>query len=153
MLAEARVRQPRASGGDAAPEVHRTFGVADLHEAMWQMARAVERVNVIFRRTDAPLTRAEQREIVSLLEEMEDVAARLAMDDARNLHPVLGENIDLFRMDLAASRKNASANPPNFFMAGTIAGSCAHCHGTAFGKVHGSAERPLSRSRRGDGGG
>lgn len=120
----------------ATPEERRTFGSGELHESMWTLARYVERVNVIMRRSSDPLTPEEQQEVIALLGSMEAVAERLSKDDARGLHPVLGENIDVFRMDLALSRKNASANPPNFFLAGTVAGSCAYCHGLAFDKIH-----------------
>ena len=118
------------------PEVPATFGVADLHDEMWRLARDVERINVIMRRNDAPLTEAEQAEILALLESLEAHAQRLAERDARTVHPVLGENIELFRSDLAIAKRNAAATPPNFYMAGTIAGTCAYCHGLEFGKVH-----------------
>ena len=122
------------------PDAPRAFDVEDVHASMWKMARAVERVNVIMRRSDTPLTSIEQQEVLHLLDEMEVVATRLATDGARDAHPLLGKNIDLFRADLALSRRTAAANPPNFYMAGTIAGACAYCHGPGFDKVHMNGE-------------
>src|SRR5690349_18669653 len=82
------------------PESRTGFGVAELHDEMWGLAQSVERINVIMRRSDAPLSQAEQEEIVSLLTSLEKHADRLAEGDARTVHPVLGKNIDLFRADL-----------------------------------------------------
>lgn len=53
------------------------FDAHDLRALMWKMARATERVNVVMRRSTAPLTPEEQQEVVGLLEEMEAIAARL----------------------------------------------------------------------------
>ena len=112
------------------------FSARQIHEQMWRMARDVERINVIMRRSNGPLTAEEQAEIVSLLADVELAAGRLAEDDARVSHPVLGENIDAFREDIAAARRTAAASPPNFFLAGTVAGACANCHGPGFNRVN-----------------
>lgn len=124
------------------PEGNPPFGLHELHEQMWKLAGDVERINVIMRHSTEPLSREEQQEIVGLLDSMDTHAQRLAEPAARELHPVLGKNIDLFRRDITIARRHAAADPPNFFMAGTVAGACAYCHGTGFDQVHGSVGRP-----------
>lgn len=112
------------------------FGADDLHALMWKMAASVGRINAIMRRGEnRPISDAEQTEVVLLLGRIEAVADRLSAGDARVLHPVLGRHIDDFRKDVAIARRHAAAEPPNFFMAGTIAGACANCHGEGFDKL------------------
>lgn len=107
----------------------------DLHTAMWELAGRTHEINRILRTADA--TSAADRDlVVKLLDEMLMVSERLGTDSARAGHPVLSRNIDGFRADVRLARNGAAANPPNYFLAGSIAGACANCHGPGYGKVH-----------------
>jgi len=43
-------------------------------------------------------------------------------------HLLLDENLDEFLADITRAKIQLQANPPNYFAAGRIAGSCAACH-------------------------
>lgn len=106
----------------------------DLHGRMREMADRATDINKRLRQ--AVLTDADRVQVVADLAAIEAIARELSADEARTVHPVLWKNIDEFRTDVVNARKQAEATPPNFFLAGTVAGSCAYCHGPDRGKVH-----------------
>jgi hypothetical protein len=69
-----------------------------------------------------------QRKVVELLEDMERVARALGTGDVRSNHPRLDEGADPFRERLAAARRAAERDPPNYYLAGTVSGACRYCH-------------------------
>lgn len=104
-----------------------------VHSAMWQLARGTERIQVVMRSTPAgTLPGDEQRaEVLDALAAMEAIAATLSSEEAKSSHPMLARNVDAFAAEIATARRAVERDPPNYFWAGTIAGACAHCHGTS----------------------
>lgn len=105
-----------------------------LHTQMQAMAAHASRIDEILRDEHPPGTA--RAEVVVEIKAISAIAHALSVDDARTVHPVLWRNIDKFRADVDLAARQAQAEPPNFFLAGTVAGACAYCHGTGFGKVH-----------------
>jgi hypothetical protein len=105
-----------------------------LHSHMQAMAAHASRIDELLRAET--MTASQQAEVVTEIKAISAIAHSLSVDDARTVHPVLWRNVDKFRNDVDLAARQAQADPPNFFLAGTVAGSCAYCHGTGLGKVH-----------------
>jgi hypothetical protein len=94
----------------------------ELQSAMGRMIRAV-------RLLDEHLRAGPQAErVAELLAEIEENGRRLGSRHRPSNHPMIGEHIDLFLADVAAARRAAQAQPPSYFFAGSIVGSCRYCH-------------------------
>jgi hypothetical protein len=108
-----------------------TVSKAELHARMRALADHAAEIDALLRSAKPPRTA-----VVMQLSQMEVIALSLSDDDARSIHPMLWKNIELFRRDLASARRAAEQEPPNYFLAGTVAGACGYCHGPGMGKVN-----------------
>jgi hypothetical protein len=99
----------------------------DVSSAMWKLARDVRALKGLLGSPNE-LTPEAHDEVVRLLRDMESTAARLDPGGRRSNHPRIDRNIDAFRRDLSMARQAAERDPPNYFLAGNVAGSCSYCH-------------------------
>jgi hypothetical protein len=99
----------------------------DVTSAMWILARDVRALKGLLGGANG-LTPEAHEEVVRLLREMESTAAQLDPAGRRSNHPRIDRNIDAFRRDLSMARQAAERDPPNYFLAGNVAGSCSYCH-------------------------
>ncbi len=111
------------------PPDFRYIDRAQLRGAMGQMARDIIALDELFIRSNgAVLTPADQTQVLRLLRDLEKTAEGLGGAQLTN-HPMLDERLPNFRRDLESARRAAEADPPSYYLAGTISGSCLHCHG------------------------
>lgn len=96
---------------------------------MHVLARASVELDRLLREDPPPEATVDMKsEAIRLLLEMEKAASDLDTGVTTN-HPVLDENLSLFREDLAAARAAVEMDAPNYFLAGSVAGSCLlYCH-------------------------
>jgi hypothetical protein len=69
----------------------------------------------------------QQQRILDLLNNIKDLTAELGGGVTTN-HLVIDEHIDQFKIDVSTAIRDAQANPPNYFAAGRLVGSCVGCH-------------------------
>jgi hypothetical protein len=98
-----------------------------LRSTMWDLAYHVAQLDQQMR---GPKVGGDalQLEVIRELDEIQRAAAALGPGDWPSNHPQVSRNIDAFREDLDAARRAAAGQPPNYFLAGSIAGSCTNCH-------------------------
>lgn len=70
----------------------------------------------------------QREEIIKLLREMEIQADRLGAGAAVTNHLVIDKHIDEFKADLVRARREIEKEPPNYYRAGRLYGSCQACH-------------------------
>jgi hypothetical protein len=99
----------------------------EIQGAMGQLAAQVRSLDLLLAE-GAPRTDERRREVVERLETMERIARSLGTGDVRSNHPRLDEGIDAFRERLASARRAAQADPPNYYLAGSVSGACRYCH-------------------------
>ena len=100
---------------------------------MGQLASLVSQIDLAMREpdVDTPAAVGERRdEVDRLLGQMQSVSRALGPGGWPSNHPVVGPNVERFRRELAAARRTVSFDPPSFYLAGSIAGACLHCHGS-----------------------
>jgi hypothetical protein len=100
---------------------------SDVHSRMWTLARASRSLKALLAGNGAA-TAEEHEQVIALLREMQTAAAQLDPPGQRTNHPLLDRNIEVFRRDIGLALQAADQHPPNYFLAGSVAGSCSYCH-------------------------
>jgi hypothetical protein len=95
--------------------------------SMDQLGQDSMRINEILRAPE-PLSPAQRTEIVQLLDSMAAAAGQLGDQGRRSNHPLIDANLPRFLRDVAAAKSSALQDPPNYFLAGSVAGGCLYCH-------------------------
>jgi len=98
----------------------------ELDSAMGRLAVAVERLNGRLR-TSQTSEAAVQGAVVAELGEIGAIAGQLSGGVGSN-HPWLDHNLGAFQRDIELARRAATHDPPNYYLAGNIAGACGYCH-------------------------
>jgi hypothetical protein len=121
-------------GGSAAhlrgytyPPDFRYISPSELSGAMGQLAVGVERLDRLLRHGGVG-GEALQAEVVQELGDLAHIAAGLSAGGMGTNHPWLNNNLGAFRRDLDLARRGATHDPPNYYLAGSIAGACGYCH-------------------------
>jgi len=70
----------------------------------------------------------DQSRIVEVLSLINTTTDALGADSVDTSHLVIDDHIDQFKSDVIAAISAAKAKPPNYFIAGQLAGSCVACH-------------------------
>lgn len=96
----------------------------EVRTAMDRIAKEVVALEALLR-ADAP---APQPQVLLHLDAMIAAAAELEAPGRAGNHPILDANLPTFRRDLNAARSSAAKDPPNYYLAGSVAGACQYCH-------------------------
>ncbi|MCC6807500.1 MAG: hypothetical protein IT381_08755 [Deltaproteobacteria bacterium] len=96
---------------------------AELRTTMWLLAGDVVELENLLQRP-APLVVG--KDVVDRLSLMQAHAATL--DGKPTNHPKIDEHLDDFRRAVTAAKLAAEADPPNYYLAGALTGSCTSCH-------------------------
>ena len=100
-----------------------------LQMAMWVLAAEIQELERVLTIREEVQTESQRVTVVAILERMRTAAQTLEEPGRSTQHPVLNENLDVFINRLDRARRSLDHEPPNFFPASTIAGSCYLCHG------------------------
>jgi hypothetical protein len=117
-----------------------------VQTAMWVLAAEIQYLEERLNHRSEQEQRSQRSKIRQSLERMQ-VAARTLDEPGRTTqHPVLNENLGPFMRRLERAKLAADRDPPNFYLASTIAGSCFLCHGRTRGANRWEAEPSTSTS-------
>ncbi len=109
------------------PPSFRYISTQELHSTMAELAAYASRLDTLMQENEQG-TPPPQAEVVSLLVAMERTAASLGPGDWPTNHPRVSRNIERFRAQVAAARRDAEQDPPSYYRAGVVTGACSHCH-------------------------
>jgi hypothetical protein len=98
-----------------------------LRSAMWQLAEAATALDSVMRQPGA-IDPARRAEALRLLTEMIAAASTLQTQGRPTNHPLISEHLEGFERDLVQARIGVEAEPPNYYLAGTVSGACLTCH-------------------------
>jgi hypothetical protein len=99
-----------------------------LESTMWQLAEQVDELDELLREATAG-DEALQGEVAQRLAAMDQTSKALGQGGWPSNHPQVSRNVETFRLDVQNARRAVEVSPPNYFLAGSIAGACMHCHG------------------------
>jgi len=98
-----------------------------LKSTMWQMARDTRDLEHILAQPE-PISASDRKRVRELLAAVYDESGRLGSEGARTNHPLLDEDRDKFRADVAAAGRGVDAEPPSYTLARNVTAACVHCH-------------------------
>jgi hypothetical protein len=98
-----------------------------LDSVMWQMARDTRDLEQILAQNGA-VSDADRRQVLALLAAVYDESGRLGSEGTRTNHPMLDDDRDRFRADVATARHGVESEPPSYSLARTVSAACVHCH-------------------------
>lgn len=108
------------------PDITYTDDDHEVANSMHGMALLVGRLNQTLNSFEIQNNK-KQKEVVEILSKIKNVGDHLRASSLNN-HPQIEQNIDAFRRSLQDALEDAEDNPPNYYLAGTITGSCSSCH-------------------------
>ncbi len=76
---------------------------------------------------DEPL-QPDPQEVMAILSRIERIGSDLQAGDAGASHAFLENDMPRFANDVMRARMAASMDPPRYYLAGRVAGSCVNCH-------------------------
>jgi hypothetical protein len=99
-----------------------------IGSAMWQLAKDVRALEKVLRE---PGEVDEQRRVMisSLLDSMDEKAAKLNSRGRTSNHPMLDANLPIFRRDILLARQGVEKG--NYTLVALLPGACVYCHGAA----------------------
>ena len=98
-----------------------------IESSMMRLSADIWTINDIFDNNEH-ISGFNRERIIDLLREMENEAVSLGAGTQKTNHLVIDNNIDQFRYDVRAAREAIEAEPPNYYLAGRLSGSCLACH-------------------------
>ena len=103
---------------------------SELQAAMWQLAAGVATLETTLS-PEKVVTEQDRLTVIETLDSMDAAIASLGPEGWPSNHPRLTRNASRFREQLAIAKRAAQLNPPSFYLAGNISGTCMACHGDA----------------------
>ncbi len=100
---------------------------SEVENAMLRLSRYIWSMNDIFD-SQEHIAGYNREMILELLGNMEKEALTLGAGSRQTNHLLIDENIEEFRADVRNARKAVEAEPPNYYLAGRLSGSCLACH-------------------------
>jgi hypothetical protein len=109
------------------PPDFRQLQGSDIRSAMRSMAVHVRSLDDALR--DAELEEEEkQARVLAALDGISQAAGALRPAGTTLSHTMLDERLPQFLRDVEGARAAAAVSPPQYFLAGSVAGSCMACH-------------------------
>lgn len=94
---------------------------------MWQLAAEVNDLDRVMRQP-GPADSARRAEVQRLLTAMLATTSTLQTEGRPSNHPVISEHLPEFRRNLVLTLASVEAEPPNYYLVGTVSGTCLVCH-------------------------
>ena len=106
-----------------------------IQTAMWVLAAEIQTLERLIEEPAELERPSRQAMVIATLDRMHTAAQTLDAPGRTTQHPFLNQNLGSFLGRLERAKRAAEMSPPNYFMAGSVAGSCYLCHG----RVHAAA--------------
>lgn len=79
-------------------------------------------------RDGTTISSEQQQNLFKILVKIDDTTNRLGAGNIETSHLIIDDHIDQFKADVTIAMRDASADPPNYYTLGKLAGSCVACH-------------------------
>ncbi len=99
----------------------------EIDSEMLRLSLYIREMNAILGGKDY-ISSEDQSRIVEVLWLINATTDALGAGSVDTNHLVIDDHIDQFKSDVIAAISAAKAKPPNYFIAGQLAGSCVACH-------------------------
>ena len=101
----------------------------EIRTSMWVLAAETQHLETLLADPTAYEGPALRTLVRGALERMRIAATTLDQPGRTTQHPVINQNLENFVGRLERARRAVDRDPPSYFLASSIAGSCFVCHG------------------------
>ena len=101
-----------------------------IQSSMWVLAAEIENLEALLA-DPRPRDEERRRQIGFTLERMEVAARAIDQPGRSSQHPMLDRFMPRFIERLERAQQGARRDPPNYYLAGTVAGACFLCHSSS----------------------
>ena len=102
---------------------------AKIRTTMWVLAAETQHLERLMSDPTDEERKAMQSLVSGSLGRMRNAARTLDEPGRSTQHPLLNQNLERFLGRLVRAKRAVDREPPNYFPASSIAGSCSLCHG------------------------
>ncbi len=102
----------------------------EVRGEMERLAADIQRLDDLLRNGE-PAGPAQNGQVIAVLVSIRSTIDRLQPAGQKTGHALIDQHLARFRDDVDRARRAAQHQPPNYFFAGNITGSCLYCHGSA----------------------
>lgn len=99
----------------------------ELRSGMHQMAYELVQLDLVMISDDSRDARF-QRDVVSILENIERIGGRIRQTDLSSRHRFLLDDMTEFLSSVSRAKRSAQGSPPRFYLTGQVSGACMSCH-------------------------
>lgn len=100
---------------------------SQLQSAMWRLAYDVRELDQLMR--TPPIDAARHDATVRLLNDLLVATDALRGGGRPTNHPLLTDHVGRFRLDVSLALAGVQADPPSYYLVGSVTGACLGCHG------------------------
>ena len=101
-----------------------------VRSTMWVLAAEIEKLEQLLRTRAQRPPEAQRAAVRGVLSRMRAAAGNLDQAGRSSQHPMVDDNLVHFTDRLDRALRNVDRDPPNYYLASTIAGACFMCHGS-----------------------
>jgi len=101
---------------------------SQLQSAMWRLAYDVRELDQLMR-TPPPIDAVRHDATVRLLNDLLVATDALRGGGQPTNHPLLTDHVGRFRLDVSLALAAVQADPPSYYLVGSVTGACLACHG------------------------
>ena len=102
---------------------------SQLESAMWRLAYDVRELDQLMR--TPPIDAAKHDAAVRLLNDLLVATDALRGGGQPTNHPMLTAHVGQFRRDVSLALAGVQADPPSYYLVGSVTGACLVCHGSS----------------------
>ena len=99
----------------------------ELRDSMSNLGYLMQRLDEILEPAESGQP-VQQQEVIAVLGNIERIGTNLRAGEAGSNHPFLEDHMSDFVVNVGRARIQAMGNPPEYYLAGRVAGGCVNCH-------------------------
>lgn len=99
----------------------------ELRDGMHQLAYELLQLDMAMISSDSQDSQF-QREVVSVLENIERIGGRIRQTELSARHQFLLDDMSQFLSAVARAKRSAQGSPPRYYLSGQVSGACMNCH-------------------------
>lgn len=120
---------PGAARAPTMPPDFRYLPAEEIRSVMWVLAAEVESLDRLLDGAGDADSPARREAVVASLTRMQVAARGLESGGRATQHPGMALDLERLVARLEHARRAALRDPPQYFLAGSVVGACAICHG------------------------
>ena len=100
----------------------------ELDSRMQELGYELQQLDLALAPEINALSEQQQQQVVGILRNISRIAGGIQANEVGSNHPFLQNDMATFLASVRQARLAAASNPPRYYGAGRVSGSCTNCH-------------------------